>query len=105
VTRPGIGVQIAEEQIAERLGVKGSFGGRGGIRQCRGQSRHPADPAGRFGRMHLGDVITAIDGKKVESPNELFIVLENYKVGETVAISLVREGKPAQAKVVLEAVQ
>jgi S1-C subfamily serine protease len=105
VTRPGIGVQIAEEQIAERLGVKGvlvvevvpgSAAAKAGIRPTRREGS---------GRVRLGDVITAIDGKKVESPNELFIVLENYKVGDTVAVSLMREGKTAQAKVVLEAVQ
>ncbi|HEY6363900.1 MAG TPA: trypsin-like peptidase domain-containing protein [Candidatus Binatia bacterium] len=105
VTRPGIGVQIAEEQIADRLGVKGvlvvevvsgSAAAKAGIRPTRREGS---------GRVRLGDVITAIDGKKVESPNELFILLENYKVGDTVAISLLREGKTVQAKVVLEAVQ
>jgi S1-C subfamily serine protease len=105
VTRPGIGVQIAEEQIADRLGVKGvlvvevvsgSAAAKAGIRPTRREGS---------GRVRLGDVITAIDGKKVESPNELFILLENYKVGDSVAISLLREGKTVQAKVVLEAVQ
>ncbi len=55
--------------------------------------------------MRLGDVITAVDGKKVESPNELFILLENYKVGNVVNISLLRDGKNFQTKVTLEAVQ
>ncbi|HSF57329.1 MAG TPA: PDZ domain-containing protein, partial [Candidatus Binatia bacterium] len=105
VIRPGIGVQIAEEQIAERLGVKGvlvvdvvpgSAAARAGIRPTRREGS---------GRVRLGDVITAIDGKKVESPNDLFLLLENYKVGDSVAISLLREGKPVQTKVVLEAVQ
>ena len=57
------------------------------------------------GRVRLGDVITAIDGKKVESPNDLFLLLENYKVGDVVNISLLREGKNLQTKVVLEAIQ
>jgi protease Do-like 1, chloroplastic len=105
VTRPGIGVQIAEEQIADRLGVKGilivdvvpgSAAAKAGIRPTRREGS---------GRVRLGDVITAIDGKKVESPNELFILLENYKVGDVVNISLLREGKNFQTKVALEAVQ
>jgi S1-C subfamily serine protease len=53
----------------------------------------------------LGDVITAIDGKKVESPNELFITLENYKVGDAVILALLRDGKTVQVKVTLQAVQ
>jgi S1-C subfamily serine protease len=50
-------------------------------------------------------VITAIDGKKVESANELFLLLENYKVGDVVNVSLLREGKNVQTKVVLESIQ
>ena len=105
VTRPGIGVQIAEEQIADRLGVKGilivdvvpgSAAAKAGIQPTRREGS---------GRVRLGDVITAVDGKKVESPNELFILLENYKVGDVVNISLLREGKNFQTKVTLEAVQ
>jgi len=105
VTRPGIGVQIAEEQIADRLGVKGilvvdvvagSAAAKAGIRPTRREDS---------GRVRLGDVITAIDGKKVESPNELFILLENYKVGDVVNLSLLRDGKNLITKVTLEAVQ
>jgi len=105
VTRPGIGVQIAEEQIADRLGVKGilivdvvpgSAAAKAGIRPTRREGS---------GRLRLGDVITAVDGKKVESANELFILLENYKVGDVVSISLLRDGKVIQTKVTLEAVQ
>jgi S1-C subfamily serine protease len=50
-------------------------------------------------------VIAAVDGKKVESPNELFLLLENYKVGDVVNVSLLRDGKIVQTKVVLEAIQ
>jgi S1-C subfamily serine protease len=45
------------------------------------------------GRVILGDVITAIGGKKVESRNELFLTLENYKVGNAVILALLRDGK------------
>ena len=105
VIRPGIGIQIAEDQIADRLGVKGilvvevipgSSAAKAGIR--------PTEREGS-GRVHLGDVITAIDGKKVESANELFILLENYKIGDIVNITLLREGKTSQTKITLEAVQ
>ena len=104
VIRPGIGIQIAEDQIADRLGVKGvlvvdvvpgSAAAKAGIQPTRREGS---------GRVHLGDVITAIDGKKVESANELFILLENYKVGDIVNVVLLREGKPFQTKVALEAV-
>jgi S1-C subfamily serine protease len=105
VTRPGIGVQIAEEQLAERLGVTGvlvvdvvpgSAAAKAGIRPTRRESS---------GRVQLGDVIVAIDGVKVESPNDLFLLLERYKVGDVVNVSLLRDGKIVQTKVALTAVQ
>jgi S1-C subfamily serine protease len=105
VTRPGMGIQIAEDQIAERLGVtgvllvdvaQGSAAAKAGLRPTRREAS---------GRVRLGDVITAIDGKKIESSNELFLTLEKYKVGDSINVTLLREGKSVQVKVTLEAVQ
>ncbi|MGH7826216.1 MAG: S1C family serine protease [Candidatus Binatia bacterium] len=105
VTRPGLGVQIAEEQIARRLGVSGvlvvdvapgSAAGKAGIRPTTREAS---------GRVRLGDVIVAIDGKKVESPNDLYLTMEKYRVGDVVTASLLRDGKGVQTKVTLEAVQ
>jgi S1-C subfamily serine protease len=105
VTRPGMGVQIADEQIAQRMGVtgvlvvdvaRGSAAARAGIQPTR------RDAAGR---VRLGDVITAIDGKKVESPNDLYLALEKYKVGDTVTVTSLRDGRTVQTPVRLEAIQ
>jgi S1-C subfamily serine protease len=105
VTRPGFGIQIADEQIAQRLGVtgvlvvdvvRGSAASKAGIQP----TRRDAD-----GRLRLGDIITTVDGKKVATPNDLYLLLEKYKIGEVVTISMLRDGKTVQAKVSLEAVQ
>ena len=105
VIRPGIGVQVAEDQIAEQLGVKGvlvvdvragSAAAKAGIRPTRREAS---------GRVRLGDVIVAVEGTKVDSPNDLFLALEKYKVGDTVNVSLLRDGKTVQTKVTLEGVQ
>jgi len=105
VTRPGMGIQVAEDQIAERLGVtgvlvvevtQGSAAAKAGMRPTRREAS---------GRVRLGDVITAIDGKKVVSSNELFLLLEKFKVGDSINVSLLRDGKAVQVKVTLEAIQ
>ena len=105
LTRPGLGIQIADEQIAQRLGVtgilvvdvtRGGAAAKAGIQPTRRDSE---------GRLRLGDIITAVDGKKVESPNDLYLALEKFKVGDTVTVSLLRNGKTVQTKVALEAVQ
>lgn len=105
VTRPGLGIQIADEQIAERLGVngvlvvdvaRGSAASKAGIQPTRRDAE---------GRLRLGDVITTVDGKTVATPNDLFLLLEKYKIGDVVTLSVLRDGKTVQAKIALEAVQ
>jgi S1-C subfamily serine protease len=104
VTRPGLGIQIADEPIAERLGVtgvlvidvaRGSAASKAGIQPTRRDAE---------GRLRLGDVIVAVDGKKVTTPNDLFLLLEVYKIGDAVTVSLLRDGKTVQTKVTLEPV-
>jgi S1-C subfamily serine protease len=105
IVRPGLGIQIADDQIAQRLGVtgilvvdvaRGSAAAKAGIQPTRRDAE---------GRLRLGDVITAVDGKKVESPNDLYLALEKYKVGDAVNVSMLRNGKTVQTKITLEAVQ
>ena len=105
ITRPGIGVQAAEDQIAQQLGVKGvlvvdvvagSAAAKAGIRPTKREAS---------GRVRLGDVIVAVDGVKVGSPNDLFLALEKYKIGDAVNFSLLRDGKTVQTRVTLEGVQ
>ncbi len=103
--RPGLGIQIADEQISQRLGVtgvlvvdvaRGSAAARAGIQPTRRDAQ---------GRVRLGDVITAIDGKKIESPNDLYLALDKYKVGDAVSVTSSRDGRTVQTKMTLEAVQ
>jgi S1-C subfamily serine protease len=105
VIRPGFGVQVADEQIAQRLNVsgvlivdvaRGSAAAKAGIQPTRRDNT---------GRVRLGDIITAIDGKKIESPNDLFLALEKYKVGESVNVTVLRNDRTIQLKIALEAVQ
>ncbi|HEX2243720.1 MAG TPA: trypsin-like peptidase domain-containing protein [Gammaproteobacteria bacterium] len=105
VTRPGLGIQTAEEQIAQRLGVNGvlivdvspgSAAAKAGLRPTRRDAS---------GRVKLGDVITAVDGEKIQSPNDLFLTLEKYRVGDSVIITLLRDGKSIQTKITLEALE
>ena len=105
VIRPGFGIQIADEQIAQRLRVtgvlvidvaRGSAAARAGMLPTRRDAQ---------GRVILGDVITAIDGIKIESPNDMYLALEKYKVGDAVNVTSLRDGRTVQTKVTLDPVQ
>jgi S1-C subfamily serine protease len=105
VIRPGLGILPAEDQLAKELGLPGvlvvdvppgSAAGKAGIQPTRRDAS---------GRVRLGDVLTAIDAKKIASTTDLFLALEQYKVGDTVTVTLLREGRQQQVRVTLEAIR
>jgi len=59
------------------------------------------DQAADKGKVARLDVITAIDGQKLNSPDELVAVIANRRAGDTVTLSIIRDGKALQLPVVL----
>ncbi len=105
VIRPGLGITIAEEQTTRQLGVQGvlvidvspnSAAAQAGLRSTRYDSR---------GQIQLGDLIVALDNKTVRTPNELFVLLEDYQVGDTVTITVQREDQAKDLSLTLQALQ
>lgn len=45
------------------------------------------------GDVELGDIIVAIDGEKIATSDDLFRVLDKHKVGDTVRVETVRNGR------------
>jgi len=93
VSRPGMGIELAPDQWSEELNLPGvlvldvSPGG-------------PADTAGirptrrlADGRIELGDVIVALDNKPVHSRSDFFSIRDAHKAGDTVAVTVLREGQ------------
>jgi len=59
----------------------------------------PADTAG----LQRGDVITAVDGTAVETPQDFRDALDDKSVGDTVTLSISRDGQTQDVTVTLEA--
>nr|MBC7245456.1 PDZ domain-containing protein [Chloroflexota bacterium] len=57
----------------------------------------PADQAG----IHVGDVIIAVDGKRVEGENTLGQIIRSYRPGDGIEITLWRGGRERSVKVKL----
>ncbi len=90
VTRPGLGVSVAAENVAQRLRIEG-------VLVFNVVEGGPAEKAGlrpttreEQGNVELGDVIQAVNGKKVSSSDELFARLEQFDVGDTITLSVLR---------------
>ena len=58
----------------------------------------PGGPAGKAG-MRAGDVITEIDGHKMETAGDVIDYVSTRAIGSRVTVGLVREGKPQKVTV------
>jgi S1-C subfamily serine protease len=99
IRRPTIGFVPAPQNVNRRLdGVlvmevdEGSGAAVVGMRPTRRDRR---------GRVVLGDIIVAIDGEPVRSTYELRLRLEKRQAGETVTVTVDRDGRRQDLKVLL----
>ncbi len=96
VDRPGLGIQVGPDSIVEQLRSRGLVK-EAGVLVVDVIAGGAAEEAGiqptyarRDGRLVLGDLIVALDGKPVENTLALFKFLDGRRVGETVAVTVVR---------------
>jgi S1-C subfamily serine protease len=102
--RPGLGVSLVPDSIAKRWGIKGLVIGK----VSRGGSADRAGLRGaretQAGRIELGDIVVAIDGKTVETIDDMLDVMEAHKVGDQVTLDIIRANKRQQLSLTLQAV-
>lgn len=102
VKRPGFRIGIAPEYWRERYGM------RKGVVISYVDENGPAAKAGLrgmskddYGRVYIGDIITKVDGKEVNNFDEIYNVLENYKIGDEVQVEYLRNKKKKKVKMKL----
>ncbi|HHD63920.1 MAG TPA: trypsin-like serine protease [Desulfobulbaceae bacterium] len=102
--RPGLGISIAPRKLAEEFELPGvlvlnvqpgSTAAKAGLRGTR-QVR---------GGLILGDSILTVNGKPVHNYNELRDAFEQYQVGDSVTLTVLRDGVEQELIVILEAMQ
>ncbi|MDX3078144.1 trypsin-like peptidase domain-containing protein [Streptomyces sp. NPDC088354] len=92
-THPVIGVSINLQYEGD--GAQVSPEGEGD-----GESITPNGPGAKAG-IEPGDVITAIDGKRVHSGEELIVRIRSHRPGDKLALTLKRGGKQRSVQLVL----
>lgn len=102
VNRPGLGVAILEEQYAARFGLSE------GVMVKFVDPSGPASKAGlqgitrdRRGQYYLGDVIIGINTDSIKSYDDLYTVINKYKIGDKVKVKIIRDGKEKRIDVTL----
>lgn len=101
IEQPTLGVVLLPAQAMSNLNVEGavilrvvpgSGAEQAGLRGIKRDSR---------GRIHLGDIIVAVEGQPVHNPGDLVLALERRKVGEKIKVQVLRNGKKRQVEVKL----
>lgn len=99
VIQPGIGIGALPGTISKYLNVDGVIIGS----ISRGSPAEKANLRGTErvagGRIKIGDIIVAIDGKKVANYDDLYNLIENKAIGDTVALTYLRENKKQTIKI------
>jgi S1-C subfamily serine protease len=102
VIRPGLGVRIADDATARRLGLPGVLiiqVERGSAAEAAGLRETTRDAEGR---LRLGDVIVGINADRITTSGDLMNVLDKYAVGTTVTVAVLREGTHVTVPVTLQ---
>jgi S1-C subfamily serine protease len=101
VRRPVLGVDLVQQQIIDRMELKGALvmnvipgGGaaKGGLQPTRRTSD---------GEIIMGDLIIEINGEPIESNNDLLLTLEKYKPGEQVQMKVKRKAQTESLTIIL----
>ncbi|MFL5245085.1 MAG: S1C family serine protease [Gemmataceae bacterium] len=103
ITRPRLGVVMASDQQARQLDITE------GVLIVSVVPGGPAAKAGLRGtnvnKQQLGDIIVSLDKTTIKTPGHLLKAMENYKVGDTVTVGILRDGDRKEIKVTLEAAE
>jgi len=89
----GVSLQTLTPELAQHFGVKSAKG-------ALVADVTPNSPGAKAG-LKQGDVITAIDGKKVESSDDLTMDVISHVPGSTVTLDVTRNDQPTTVKVTL----
>jgi S1-C subfamily serine protease len=93
IQRPTLGIALASDGVSRRLRIDGVL--ILNVYQGSGAEEAGLRPTvrNRYGRIELGDVIVAVDGQRVRSQGQLRLRLEQRQVGDTVEVTVNRDGR------------
>jgi len=105
IKKPGLGIKLIEDYWVRRFGLEGVL--FGGVTAGSGAEKAGLRPTvlDARGRVLLGDLIVAVDGKPVRNSNDLYRILDNHEIGDTVKVTVEREDRRGDVEVTLQAVE
>ncbi len=102
---PRLGISASNE-ISRAIAIRTGVGGiaimdvtPGSVAADAGLKQATLDPGGS---LVLGDILLSIDGHDVATLEEMADVLDEFDIGETVTLKIIRDGKPLELDVMLK---
>jgi len=103
--RPTLGIEVDEglnQRLTHLLNVQGVVILRVAPDSAAAMAGLKGATIARDGSIVAGDIITAVAGKPVAGVGRLLARLDDFKVGDTIKITLLRDRKPAEISVTLQ---
>ena len=103
--RPALGIEVDEglnERLVQLLGVEGVVILRVAPDSAAAAAGLRGATVARDGGIVPGDIIVALQGKPVRSVAELLARLDDYSVGDTVRVTVLRAGRQIDVSAVLQ---
>ncbi len=96
VRRPMLGIEMSRNNTEEGVEIQqvtpGKAADQAGLKGMRRD---------QYGRFIKGDIIVAVNGKKVSTNYDLILALEEYSAGSTISLSVLREQETQEVDVTL----
>lgn len=104
IERAVLGVSLFEDSIARRLGIRQGALVRDVVKNS-GAAEVGIQPtfADEDGKIHLGDVLLVVAGRPIRSTLDLVKALDGRKPGETIPVTVQRDGRSLVVNVLLQA--
>ncbi len=103
--RPALGIEVDEalnQRFSSMLNVQGVVVLRVAPGSAAANAGLQGATVSRDGAVAAGDIIVAVEGRRVETVGKLLGLLDDYRVGDTVKLSVVRDGREREVAVTLQ---
>ena len=101
VRRPVMGVELVQQQIIDRMELKGAL--VMDVAKGSGAEKGGLQPTRRSanGDIIVGDLIVEINGEPIESNNDLFLTLEKFEPGQQIHLKVKRKDQISDLTITL----
>jgi S1-C subfamily serine protease len=102
VKQPTLGITLLPDHIAQRFGIEGIIIRSVAANSGAAKAKLRGTQYDQDGRLLLGDVIVAIEGKVIRSYDDLYNTLDQMQIGQAVKVDYIRGKRSMSATIILE---